>query len=338
MKKLLVFASLAASLGLAGISPPHREVPSAEERLRDQESFPITIDFDCPRDFGFHIGDEVPLRVTLKAGEGVILDLVNLPQEQESHGPFEIRDMKVESHRERNQTVYIVDYRLQSFAPAIAVDRLTFPPLRISYATKDDWNRGEEAYRYRNLLSQPFDILVSRTATYFGPMKDMKGPVKDMRAAVMWQVALALGCVVTLLGLMTWPWEFIRKRRRIETAGQTETAVDRAIQALQKARENCFNYDDHRKHLFFEINRILRHFLKEACDLRAANRPSMEILYQLRDRPFYENLRDLVTRINQVIYEGDAPVDVESIVRQFSGILRQVDKTTLSGEHHDQAG
>jgi hypothetical protein len=338
MKRFLVFASLTASLSLAGVSPPDRHVTATQHAFAPREPFPITIDFDCPRNFGFHIGDEIPLTVTLEASRHVVVDLVNLPQKRENHGPFEIRDMKVDRHRKGEQTVYTVSYRLQSFTPAIAVDRLTFPPLRISYATKDDWNPVTSAYDYRNLLSQPFDILVSRTATFFGPMKDVKGPVTDRRAAVMWQVALVVGTVLTLLGLITWPWEFIRKKWQAERAEEAETAVDRAIQALEKARENCFNYDDHRKHLFFEINRILRSFLKEACDLRTANRPSMEILHQLRDRPFYENLSTLVTRINQVIYEGDAPVDVESIVRQFSGILHQVDKTTLSGEHHDQAG
>lgn len=338
MKRLLVFASLTASLSLAGVSPPDHHVTATQHAFADRESFPITIDFECPRNFGFHIGDEIPLKVTLEASGDVVVDLVNLPQKSENHGPFEIRDMKVDRHRKGDQTIYTVSYRLQSFTPAIAVDRLTFPPLRISYATKDDWNPFTSAYTYRNLLSQPFDILVSRTATFFGPMKDVKGPMMDQRAAVMWRVALVIGTVLTLLGLITWPWELIRKRRQAERAEEVETAVDRAVRALERARENCFNYDDHRKHLFFEINRILRCFLKEACDLRTANRPSLEIMNQLQDRPFYENLKDLVTRINQVIYEGDAPVDVESIVRKFSGILHQVDETTLSGEHHDHAG
>ena len=338
MKRLLVFASLTASLSLAGVSPPDRHVTVTRHAFPDRASFPITIDFDCPRDFGFHIGDEIPLTVTLEASPDVVVDLVNLPQKNESHGPFEIRDRKVERHQKGDQTVYTVSYRLQSFTPAIAVDRLTFPPLRISYATKDDWNPVASVYDYRNLLSQPFDILVSRTATFFGPMKDVKGPVMDRRAAVVWQVALVVGTVLTLLGLFTWPWDFIRRKRRAQRVEEAETAVDRAIHALEKARKNCFNHDDHRQHLFFEINRILRCFLKEACDLKTANRPSIQIMHELSDHPFYPDLRDLVVRINQVIYEGDAPVDVESIVRKFSGILHQVDETTLSGEHHDHAG
>jgi hypothetical protein len=47
----------------------------------------------------------------------------------------------------------------------------------------------------------------------------------------------------------------------------------------------------------------------------------------LKGRPEYEELMDLVGRINRVIYEGYPPVDVESIVRQFSGLLHKLDGT-----------
>lgn len=338
MKRLLLLLFMAAFLTLGAVSPPDRSVQRPEEGPLDEERFPITIDFHCPRNFGFHIGDEIPLTVTLTAKEGIIVDLINLPQKRDTHGPFEIRHMKVRKRQENGQTIYTVSYRLQCFTPAIAVDRLSFPPLRISYAAKEDWDPMESEYHYQGLFSQPYDIFVSRTASYFGPMKDLKGPMMDRRIAVMWKVALIMGGLLTLAGLVSWPWEFIRKKQRVGKQSPSLTAADRALQALYEARENCFNYEDHRKRLFFEINAILRDFLREVCGLNTANRPSMEIINQLKDRPGYEDLRDFVARINQVIYEGDAPVDVEPIVRQFSGLLQKLDGTAPSGVHHDKAG
>jgi len=329
---------LAGFLSMGAVSPPNGGVESGEGDLPAEEPFPITIDFQCPRDFGFHIGDEIPLTVTLEAKEGIIVDLVNLPQKNETHGPFEVRDMKVHKRRESDRTIYTVFYRLQAFTPAIAVDRLSFPPLRICYATKEDWNSVESTYRYRNLVSQPFDIFVSRTATYFGPMKDIKGPITDKKVTVLWKVAACVGSLMVLLALITWPWQLFRERRRVGEPSLSLTAKDHALRALQEARENCFNYSDHRTRLFFEINAILRAFLKEVCGLDAANRPSLEMIDQLEERPFSEELKDLVVRINQVLYEGDAPVDVEPIVRQFSGLLEKIDGTTLSGMSHDPAG
>jgi hypothetical protein len=315
MKKSLLLTFFAASLTLGAGSSENRSVQSGGGELVENEAFPISVDFHCPRNFGFHIADEIPLTVTLETGEGPIVDLVNLPQKGEIHGPFEVRDVGVRKHRKSGGTVYTVFYRLQSFQPAIAVDRVKFPPVRISYATEGDWNPVESKYHYRSLFSQAFDIFVSRTATYFGPMKDIKGPVGDDRTTVIWKVTTGVGGLMVIVALITWPWDFIRRRRRAEKESLNPTPRDSAVKALQEARETCFNYEDHRKRLFFEINTILRNFLKDVYGLNTANRPSMEIVHQLKDHPFYEELKGFVLRINQVIYEGDAPVDVESVMR-----------------------
>ena len=331
MKKFLLLTFLAASLALGTVSSDNRSVQSEQGSSSDHEAFPISVDFHCPRSFGFHIGDEIPLTVTLEMGDGPVVDLVNLPQRGEKHGPFEVRGLRVRKRQKGNKTVYTVFYRLQSFEPAIAVDRLRFPPLRISYAEGEDWNPVESNYRYQSLFSQPFDIFVSRTATYYGPMRDIKGPTMDERAAVMWKVATIVGGLMVFAALITWPWELIRRRRKVERQIQNPTPRDYALKALQEARERCFNYEDHRKHLFFEINTILRNFLKDIYGLNTANRPSMEIVDHLKDHPFHEELKGLVARINQVIYEGDAPVDVESIMKQFNELMQTIDETTHPG-------
>jgi hypothetical protein len=338
MKRQLLLIVLAAILSVAAVSPPGSEDKPGEALLPWHETFPITIDFDCPRNFGFHIGDIIPLTMTLKAKEGIIVDLVNLPKKKDRHGPFEVQDVKVRERQKEGQTVYTVRFRLQCFTPAVAVDKLSFPPLRVFYATKDDWNPVESTYRYRRLFSQPVEISVSRTANYFGAMKDMKGPLPDKTISIIWRVAVVVGGFLMVMALLTWPLGFIRKRRERAREVEVVTAGDRALRALQDARETCFNYKDHRKRLFFEINAILRDFLKEVCVMDKANRPSMEIMNQLKDRPCYEELRSFVARVNQVIYEGDAPVDVESVVRQFDGLVQKLDSTTPPVVNHDKAG
>lgn len=337
MKKLLLVLFLLPFVTMGAVSPPGESVTPGEADPSDQDSFPITIDFHCPRDFGFHIGDEIPLTVTLEAQKGVTLDLVNLPQKKDIHGPFEVRDMRVRKRTENGRTVYTVRYKLQCFTPAIAVDRVNFPPLHIGYATKEDWDPMESKYRYQRLFSQPFEILFSRTATYFGSMKDIKGPIPDKKAAVLWKIAIIAGGLIALAALFTWPWNFIRKRQQMGQEQPCPTAKDRALKALQGARENCFNYDDHRKRLYFEINAILRDFLKEVFVLPTANRPALEIIRHLKGRPEYEELMDFVGRINRVIYEGSPPVDVESIVRQFNGLLQKLDGKTPPTVNHDKA-
>jgi hypothetical protein len=169
-------------------------------------------------------------------------------------------------------------------------------------------------------------------------MKDMKGPIQDKTAAALWKMALFAGGLMVLAALISWPLNIIRKRRKIGQEQPCLTAKDRALKALQEARENCFNYDDHRKRLYFEINAILRDFLKEVFALPTANRPALEIIGQLKGHPEYEELMDLVKRINRVIYEGYPPMDVESIVRQFNGLLQKLDGTTLPTVNHDQTG
>ena len=73
MKKFLFLSSLLAFLVMGSVSPQGQDVNSEDSNPSDQETFPITIDFHCPRNFGFHIGDEIPLTVTLVARAGVVL-------------------------------------------------------------------------------------------------------------------------------------------------------------------------------------------------------------------------------------------------------------------------
>jgi hypothetical protein len=338
MKKFLLLLLLLPFVMMGTASLPGESLESGEADSPDPGTFPIKVDFHTPRNFGFHIGDEIPLTVTFEVRKGVILDLVNLPHPKDIHGLFEVRGMKVGKRLENDRTLYTVSYRLQCFTPALAVNKVNFPPLHIGYATQEDWNPMESKYRYRDLYSQSFEVFFSRTAPFFGAMKELKGPILDKKGAARGEMAMVAGGLMVLAGLISRPWGFLRKRRKTPPELPSLTAKDRALKALQEARENCFTYDDHRKRLYFEVNAILRNFLKEVFALPTANRPALEIIGQLKERPEYEELMDLVERINQVIYEGYPPVDVESIVRQFSGLLQKLDGTRPPAVKDDNPG
>jgi hypothetical protein len=338
MKKFLLLLLLLPFVMMGTASLPGESLESGEADSPDPGTFPIKVDFHTPRNFGFHIGDEIPLTVTFEVRKGVILDLVNLPHPKDIHGLFEVRGMKVGKRLENDRTLYTVSYRLQCFTPALAVNKVNFPPLHIGYATQEDWNPMESKYRYRDLYSQSFEVFFSRTAPFFGAMKELKGPILDKKGAARGEMAMVAGGLMVLAGLISRPWGFLRKRRKTTPEQPGLTAKDRALKALQEARENCFTYDDHRKRLYFEVNAILRNFLKEVFALPTANRPALEIIGQLKERPEYEELMDLVERINQVIYEGYPPVDVESIVRQFSGLLQKLDGTRPPAVKDDNPG
>jgi len=48
-------------------------------------SFPIVTSFELPRDYGYFIGDEIPLTLMIESQKGVVIDLVNLPRQGEQH-------------------------------------------------------------------------------------------------------------------------------------------------------------------------------------------------------------------------------------------------------------
>ena len=110
MRKVTLFIFLAAFIGLGIVSSTDHSAYSEDETPKESEVFPVTVDFESPRNFGFHVGDEIPLTITMKVEKGSILDLVNLPKKKEYHGPFEVRDVNVKKQRNGNQTEYAVSY------------------------------------------------------------------------------------------------------------------------------------------------------------------------------------------------------------------------------------
>ena len=70
MKKFTLLIFFAAFLALGVVSPIDYVVYSEETEPPDQKHFPVIVEFESPRDFGFHVGDEIPLTITRKVKKG----------------------------------------------------------------------------------------------------------------------------------------------------------------------------------------------------------------------------------------------------------------------------
>lgn len=101
--------------------------------LRRESPFPILTRLNFAHEYGFFVGDEIPLTLSIEAVEGVRVDLVNLPREGDTVGVFEVREAQIKPpHHHHGKRVYQIEYILQYFGPAPLT--LTFPPLEILYA------------------------------------------------------------------------------------------------------------------------------------------------------------------------------------------------------------
>jgi hypothetical protein len=139
--------------------------PEAEAETPASARFPIVTRIDLPRDYGFFIGDEIPLTVIIEAPPDVVLDLVNLPRTGEQHGKLEIRDFKLTSTVGADRTtIYQAAYRMQYFG--IAPLTISFEPLEILYAARQDRDEVANAYHYKSLFTQSVSINISRIGPY----------------------------------------------------------------------------------------------------------------------------------------------------------------------------
>lgn len=204
--------SLAAEEGAGPSEKNPYDSPEAFETSENKlSSFPIEVSFKLPRSFGFHLGDEINLVMVINARPGVVVDLVNLPRKGEGHGPFEVKYFKIRSAKTKDAVTYEVDYVLQSFMPIFTVEKIVFPPLEILYADRPEGKSSGGALNYKSLVSQPFPIAYSRTATYFGPMIDIKGTFESGWKAFILS-SLILGLLTISFSTILMVQQYVRKK------------------------------------------------------------------------------------------------------------------------------
>ena len=151
---LILCVTLAGLLSVWGVEAFILAEPEAEAEAETPAStrFPIVTRIDLPRDYGFFIGDEIPLTVIIEASPDVVLDLVNLPRAGEQHGKLEIREFKLTSTVGADRTTtYQAAYRMQYFG--IAPFAISFEPLEILYAARQDRDEVANSYHYKSLFT-----------------------------------------------------------------------------------------------------------------------------------------------------------------------------------------
>ena len=190
MKRALLILTVLLTAMLSGLSSEAFILAEfdaePEPESVETDRFPIVTRIDMARDYGFFIGDEIPLTLTIEVENDVVLDLMNLPRAGDQHGLFEIREMVLTSSTDENRiTTYDVRYQLQYFGAAPLT--IEFKPLEILYALGQERSSLTQMYTYKSLFTQPVIVNISRIGPYrptqaLGP----KGPLDNQRMFV-WQ-------------------------------------------------------------------------------------------------------------------------------------------------------
>jgi len=280
---------------------PDAQAESPEER---SGPFPIRVRYEVERDFGYHIGDEVPVVVVLTIEPGTIVDLVKLPGVGDFHGPFQVRRLKIELGQEGGLKTYRIRYVVQLFRPSLAVDEVKFPPLEILFARSQS-HLPPGGYRYRSLLAPAQALQFSRTASYSSTMRGIKGPLADPRLFTTWG-AFGLGLFLLAFAGGNWGLDVYR-RRRDRNLNKELAPVERALASFREAQHKYLIEDDNVSLLFAEVSRVLRSFLSEVYPVHALNQTPEQIRASFSDNPRQVEIFDVLKCCNQILYEGHEP-------------------------------
>jgi hypothetical protein len=312
---LILCVTLAGLLSVWGVeafilAEPEAE-PEAEAETAPSERFPIVTRIELTRDYGFFIGDEIPLTVIIKASADAVLDLVNLPRTGEQHGQFEIRDFNLTSTVSADRTTtYRAAYHMQYFG--IAPLTIPFNPLEILYAVRQDRDAVAKAYNYKSLFTQPVSIHISRIGPHQPtPALDPKGPMKDPRTALFWLPVIggALCMVAALGGWGRGYWQ-IRKQRLGSEAG-TLTAVEKTLARLHRAEVKPARSDEGLAPDAAHLGAIVRAYLQDACGVSAYALTPAELAVRLEAPQQVQDVVGLLQRCEMLKYQSDDTSEAE---------------------------
>jgi hypothetical protein len=305
MKKMrIILIILAASIVSFGFLVVQFFLPTPRvSSSAPTERFPILARFELPRDYGYFIGDEIPLTLVIETTGGVVLDLINLPQKGEKHGLFEIRNRTITSFAvSPEQKIYRAVYTLQYFGPTPLTTH--FDALEILYAFPKDKEAPMRTYTYQSLFTQPVPISIARIGPMQSPQPlESKGPVDDPRSGIIW-TAFTLGTVCLLVSFVGWGCEWWKRWQQRNTPRvRSLTAADRALHALQ-----------HEEALFFRpamepslsvgarMDQILREYLHGEFGIPAFTWTTAELTAYLNGTPLSQELLFILEQCDTLKY------------------------------------
>jgi hypothetical protein len=267
------------------------------------ESFPILTRFELPRDYGYFLGDEIPLTLLIETAHGVVLDLVNLPKKGEKHGLFEVRDVQLTSSAAANgQKVYRAQYTLQYFG---ATPLSTyFEPLEVLYALPEDRVAPTNTYLYKSLRTQPVRLNVSRIGPYHPTQAiDIKGPLGDSRAGIIWGSA-TVGILLVLTSTGSWCWHRYQYRQLCTEAAPANPSPAECTLAILRQEGTAFRPVVEAPSPGAErLSDIIRQHLHDGLGISARVLTNSELVPLLQDQLLGKELLRLLERCDTLKYQ-----------------------------------
>lgn len=302
---LLMSAVLAGLLGYLGVEafiPAEKEALPQAKTQPAAVSFPLVTRLDIARDYGYFIGDVIPLTLVVEARKEVVVDLVNLPRQGEQHGLFEVRDVTITSAvRADEVTTYRAAYHLQYFGAAPLA--IKFAPLEILYAQASDRNTVTQTYRYKSLFSQPVTINIARIGPY-QPTEalDPKGPLTDRRPALFWTAGIfGMICLMAAAGGWGRSWWHHYCRQHDPAPN---TIAEKALQRLRRNETLLTSEERHGVAVATQLSRIMRDYLQDTWGVSAYALTPTELAARLNGNPQVHDVLGLLQRCDACKYEA----------------------------------
>jgi hypothetical protein len=281
---------------------------------------PITVRIESPRDFGYHIGDVIPLTVAVDAPPDVVLDLENLPRPGDGLGPFEVRRVRVDRGLERAGARYRIRLELQTFVAGHA-GILAVPPFELRYARSEE--RSADGTHVFETLMLPGQVLsLSPTVTSPREPRPDKAAVVPPPGAVFWTTViigaacLAAGGTGGIAALVAW------RRRHAARAGPSR-AQHRALRTLGLLRDRYLGDPEKAPVLAARVSAVVRRFLEATRGVPARRLTTAELIAQLDGGPDHEALDAVLQRCNRVVYGGYRPTRQEQkrLLREAASLI-----------------
>jgi hypothetical protein len=290
------------AIGLSyGVGLSHTS--GAAEPAEEAQRFPILTRFEVPRNYGYFIGDDIPLTLIVETSQGVILDLVNLPKKGEKHGLFEIRDVRLSTvPQAAGGTIYRAAYVLQYFGATPLT--VLFEPLEILYARSVERSSASQTYSYQSLHTQPVSLNLARIGPY-GPTNalDIKGPVTDSRDFLWWgSVSLGTLLLLCATGAGGRRWYLARAYHRA-CGGAALSPAASTLETLRQEEMACRPMTEAVWPGVERLQELIRHYLHATYTISAHTLTTTELGAFLHDKPCGKELLDLLERCDSVKYE-----------------------------------
>ncbi len=264
MKPLRLITIFCIVTMLTGFAAYYYGAQQAAVPISSPERLPILSRVELTRDYGYFIGDVIPLTLVIETTDDVVIDLVNLPHKGETHGVFEVHDLAITSTlTTKGQRLYKASYSLQYFGPTPLTT--PFGPLEIMYALPEHRIAATGSCTYKSLFTQPVPINLARV----GPHDQtaalaLEGPVEDARTGMI-RTGFAIGtlCVLIALGGCAWEWRK-GQQRRCAALTVTATVAETTLQTLRHEGERFYPAELTVVPAAARLSQLLRHYIQEA--------------------------------------------------------------------------